>query len=231
MSAECTRRIVAVEGAIKALCSRLVVVDLSSRTSKDLGEQCVKVSQDRKLHIALLYISINFSYMQWDCATLYNWRVISSLRLRKGNAITNMLYHFVLNWNKWLKKKHLFSTCTGITLQCLKRSWRYFTPVFEILNFHQGLRHISLRIVYWYFEVRSDYNKVTRWCEGLCNKMLCVWLLLLPKQVFVIHLLTALVPALIQASFNLNDLFRNPNSVSGVEVFTNILTVTRSKFF
>lgn len=72
VSAECTRRIVAVEGAIKALCSRLVVVDLSSRTSKDLGEQCVKVSQDRKLHIALLYISINFSYMQWDCATLYN---------------------------------------------------------------------------------------------------------------------------------------------------------------
>lgn len=44
VSAECTRRIVAVEGAIKALCNRLVVVDLSSRTSKDLGEQCVKVS-------------------------------------------------------------------------------------------------------------------------------------------------------------------------------------------
>lgn len=43
VSAECTRRIVAVEGAIKALCNRLVVVDLSSRTSKDLGEQCVKV--------------------------------------------------------------------------------------------------------------------------------------------------------------------------------------------
>ena len=34
----------AVEGAIKSLCNRLVVVDLSSRTSKDLGEQCVKVS-------------------------------------------------------------------------------------------------------------------------------------------------------------------------------------------
>lgn len=72
VSAECTRRIVAVEGAIKALCSRLVVVDLSSRTSKDLGEQCVKVSQDRKLYITLLYIGINFSFMQRDCATLYN---------------------------------------------------------------------------------------------------------------------------------------------------------------
>jgi len=43
VSAECTRRIVAVEGAVKALCNRLVVVELSSRTSKDLGEQCVKV--------------------------------------------------------------------------------------------------------------------------------------------------------------------------------------------
>jgi len=37
-----------VEGAIKALCNRLVVVDLSSRTSKDLGEQCVKVSAAMK---------------------------------------------------------------------------------------------------------------------------------------------------------------------------------------
>ena len=44
VSAECTRRIVAVEGAIKALCNRLVVAEMSSRTSKDLAEQCIKVS-------------------------------------------------------------------------------------------------------------------------------------------------------------------------------------------
>ncbi|XP_064604069.1 LOW QUALITY PROTEIN: E3 ubiquitin-protein ligase HECTD1-like [Liolophura sinensis] len=43
VSAECTRRIVAVEGAIKALCNRLVVVEMSSRTSRDLAEQCIKV--------------------------------------------------------------------------------------------------------------------------------------------------------------------------------------------
>lgn len=43
VSAECTRRIVAVEGAVKAMCNRLVVADVSSRTSKDLAEQCVKV--------------------------------------------------------------------------------------------------------------------------------------------------------------------------------------------
>lgn len=43
VSAECSRRIVTVDGAVKSLCTRLVVVDISSRTSKDLAEQCVKV--------------------------------------------------------------------------------------------------------------------------------------------------------------------------------------------
>lgn len=43
VSAECTRRIVSVDGAIKAICNRLVVAEISSRTSKDLAEQCVKV--------------------------------------------------------------------------------------------------------------------------------------------------------------------------------------------
>lgn len=45
VSAECTRRIVGVEGAIKALCNRLVVVELNNRTSRDLAEQCVKVGR------------------------------------------------------------------------------------------------------------------------------------------------------------------------------------------
>lgn len=43
VSAECTRRIVCVEGAIKALCNRLVVVDMASKNSRDLAEQCIKV--------------------------------------------------------------------------------------------------------------------------------------------------------------------------------------------
>ncbi|KAJ8045570.1 E3 ubiquitin-protein ligase HECTD1 [Holothuria leucospilota] len=43
VSAECTRRIIAVEGAVKALCNRLVVVEPENRTSKDLAEQCIKV--------------------------------------------------------------------------------------------------------------------------------------------------------------------------------------------
>ncbi|XP_033103063.1 E3 ubiquitin-protein ligase HECTD1-like isoform X1 [Anneissia japonica] len=43
VSAECTRRIIAVDGAVKAICNRLVVAELSSRTSRDLSEQCIKV--------------------------------------------------------------------------------------------------------------------------------------------------------------------------------------------
>lgn len=44
VAAECTRRIVAIEGAVKAICSRLLTVDPNNRTSKDLAEQCIKVS-------------------------------------------------------------------------------------------------------------------------------------------------------------------------------------------
>lgn len=43
VSAECTRRIVSIDGALKAICNRLVIVDLSNRTSRDLAEQCIKV--------------------------------------------------------------------------------------------------------------------------------------------------------------------------------------------
>lgn len=44
VSAECTRRIISMEGAVKAICNRLVVAELDSRTSRDLAEQCIKVS-------------------------------------------------------------------------------------------------------------------------------------------------------------------------------------------
>ena len=43
VSAECTRRVVAMEGAVKAICSRLSCAALGSRTSRDLAEQCIKV--------------------------------------------------------------------------------------------------------------------------------------------------------------------------------------------
>ena len=58
VSAECTRRIVAVDGAVKALCNRLVLVDMSSRTSKDLAEQCIKV----RLYLQFRHYKIMFSF-------------------------------------------------------------------------------------------------------------------------------------------------------------------------
>lgn len=43
VSVDCTRRITAVDGALKAIITRMKTSDMSSRTSKDLAEQCVKV--------------------------------------------------------------------------------------------------------------------------------------------------------------------------------------------
>ncbi|KOC70101.1 E3 ubiquitin-protein ligase HECTD1 [Habropoda laboriosa] len=42
LSPECIRRVIAVEGAVKAICSRLSGAGLGSRTSRDLAEQCIK---------------------------------------------------------------------------------------------------------------------------------------------------------------------------------------------
>lgn len=37
VSNECTRRIIQVDGAVKAICSRLAAAEMTDRTSKDLG--------------------------------------------------------------------------------------------------------------------------------------------------------------------------------------------------
>jgi E3 ubiquitin-protein ligase HECTD1 len=42
VSQECTRRIVSVDGTIKAICSRLLVIEVDNKISKDLAEQCIK---------------------------------------------------------------------------------------------------------------------------------------------------------------------------------------------
>lgn len=66
VSAECTRRIVGVDGAIKALCNRLVVVELNNRTSRDLAEQCVKV---RTVIVLCSLSSSPSSAEPWPCET------------------------------------------------------------------------------------------------------------------------------------------------------------------
>lgn len=45
VSVDCTRRITAVDGALKAIITRMQAANVRSRTSKDLAEQCVKVSR------------------------------------------------------------------------------------------------------------------------------------------------------------------------------------------
>lgn len=51
VSAECTRRVVAMEGAVKAICSRLSGAGLGSRASRDLAEQCIKVQNKFIIYI------------------------------------------------------------------------------------------------------------------------------------------------------------------------------------
>lgn len=60
VSVDCTRRITAVDSALKAIITRMKTSDMSSRTSKDLAEQCVKASvvenayqKFRQLHVAI----------------------------------------------------------------------------------------------------------------------------------------------------------------------------------
>ena len=43
VSVDCTRKIASVDGALKAIVRRLDNVDMTSKTSKDITEQCVKV--------------------------------------------------------------------------------------------------------------------------------------------------------------------------------------------
>lgn len=75
VSAECTRRVVGMEGAVKAICSRLSGAGLGSRTSRDLAEQCIKV--------------LNSSIISNDhtSRTMYNIDVTLGIRtgLRKGS--------------------------------------------------------------------------------------------------------------------------------------------------
>lgn len=66
VSAECTRRVVAMEGAVKAICGRLSGAGLGSRASRDLAEQCIKVrvlSTIQKILFNIMYG--RFSGCRW----------------------------------------------------------------------------------------------------------------------------------------------------------------------
>lgn len=76
VSAECTRRIISMEGAVKAICNRLVVAELDSRTSRDLAEQCIKVSTrldaqnatvKSRIHSDAFFVDINMFILLIIC--------------------------------------------------------------------------------------------------------------------------------------------------------------------
>lgn len=43
VSADCARRLAAVDGSLQSIVQRVAAVNIDSRTSKDLAEQCTKV--------------------------------------------------------------------------------------------------------------------------------------------------------------------------------------------
>lgn len=47
VSADCARRIIAVEGAVAMICRRLQAADLTIQETRDLAMQCVKVSREK----------------------------------------------------------------------------------------------------------------------------------------------------------------------------------------
>ena len=60
VSVDCSRRISSVKGALAAIVMRLNSVDFTSRISKDLAEQCVKVKSktDRRLMLCSIGIAV-----------------------------------------------------------------------------------------------------------------------------------------------------------------------------
>uniref|UniRef100_A0A915DET1 E3 ubiquitin-protein ligase n=1 Tax=Ditylenchus dipsaci TaxID=166011 RepID=A0A915DET1_9BILA len=93
VSNECTRRITQVEGAVKAICNRLVVADLTDRTSKDLAEQCVKLLE----HIC-----------QREASAVYD-----------AGGLQSMLHLICLN-DQNIHKDTMHSAMTVVTRLCSK---------------------------------------------------------------------------------------------------------------
>lgn len=114
VSAECTRRIVSVDGAVKMLCNRLVAVDLESRTSKDLAEQCVKV------------LTINCFMPVWCLFLLiirYCFKVLELMCTRETSAIfdaggLHCILTFIKEFGNHVHKDTLHSSMSVVSRLC-----------------------------------------------------------------------------------------------------------------
>ena len=72
VSADCTRRITAVDGALKAIITRMQVADMTNRSSKDLAEQCVKVHQGGAFVVSQ-WPELSCEYGVWVCTCVPVW--------------------------------------------------------------------------------------------------------------------------------------------------------------
>ena len=126
VSAECSRRIVTVDGAIKALCTRLVVVDISARTSKDLAEQCVKVRSDVFFLFEERYLSIFLKCIFWYKELCSQRICCNKMSIRKYWLVTRFYpagnYMFKVNSRNTRTRCEI---CSKLTIKIPeRRQWR-----------------------------------------------------------------------------------------------------------
>ena len=76
VSVDCTRRIIAVDGALKAIIERMQVADITLRTSKDLAEQCIKV---KHVHFHLRTVEQWWVMFTLSLPRCWSWPVLESL--------------------------------------------------------------------------------------------------------------------------------------------------------
>lgn len=76
VSVDCTRRIIAVDGALKAIIERMQVADITLRTSKDLAEQCIKV---KHVHFHLRTVEQRWVMCTLSLPRCWSWPVLESL--------------------------------------------------------------------------------------------------------------------------------------------------------
>ena len=71
VSNECTRRITQVDGAIKAICNRLIIAQMNDRTSKDLGMICI-ILFDKSVFTAEQCVKLLEHICQREASAVYD---------------------------------------------------------------------------------------------------------------------------------------------------------------
>ena len=114
VSQECTRRIVAVEGTLRAICNRLLVIEVDNKTSIDLAEQCIK---------SLELICARESAAVFEAGGL------------------NCILQFILEHGKLIHKDTLHSSVSVVTRLCGKMEPNDTSLAFCVETLSELLKH------------------------------------------------------------------------------------------